>query len=112
MSQVTDSMPEASHLIPGWTTVKARLGHSAQLPCSCTKWNTVNRIPPVWRDNQDKNMKVTGIMVDGVSTIQGKYSLFTKDMWVKAEDDFSVVLNDAQWEDQGGYTYTYFAPRV
>ena len=112
MPQLTTSRPETSRatLIPGWSTVKVKIGHSARLPCSCTKWNTANRIPPVWRDNQYKNMKVTGIVVDGVPTIQGKYALLTKDTGSKAEDDCSVVLSDAQWEDQGEYTCTYFAP--
>lgn len=38
-----------------------------------------------------------------------KYSLFIEDMWFKATGDCSVVLNDAQWEDEGVYTCTYFA---
>uniref|UniRef100_A0A8C2XCY5 Ig-like domain-containing protein n=1 Tax=Cyclopterus lumpus TaxID=8103 RepID=A0A8C2XCY5_CYCLU len=112
VSHLTTTAPQIVSITspPSTTVIRVKLGGTVYLPCQCGGWNVGSNIPPKWENSRGEDLLLTTPGDDIVHRKQRKYILYNDVKWLKTRGDFSLVLRNVTWEDQGEYTCTYLEP--
>ena len=89
------------------TMIKVKLGSWVVLPCKCTRWNNGGNNPPLWKDNQGREMVTKGPESDAIPYYQRKYFLLNEQKQGKDPEDCSLFMRDVNQKELGVYTCIY-----
>ena len=100
----TEQRPNPSDLK---TTIKVKLGSWVVLPCKCTRWNNGGNDPPLWKDNQGREIVTKGPESDAIPYYQRKYFLLNEQKQGKDPEDCSLFMRDVNQKELGVCTCIY-----
>uniref|UniRef100_A0A3B4XG79 Ig-like domain-containing protein n=1 Tax=Seriola lalandi dorsalis TaxID=1841481 RepID=A0A3B4XG79_SERLL len=81
--------------------VEVALGGSVQLPCRCGEKGSDNSLK--WKNGQGEELMLQGTRVEAIPVMSRKYVL--------KKEDCSLIVQYAEWSDQGVYTCSYLEPK-